>query len=112
MWPEPDGMATLSAYLPAAEAVGVFAVLDEYARRAGCTGDERSMDPRRGDALVDPVLNPTGYRSAGTSAVRARSTEPGDPPSGHSYHSEPPPLTDPEPVATRRAADPDEPPPF
>jgi hypothetical protein len=89
MWPEPDGMATLSAYLPAAEAVGV-----------------------RGDALVDPVLNPIGYRSAGTSAVRARSTEPGDPPSGHSYHSEPLPLTDLEPVATRRAADPDEPPPF
>ncbi|HEX8935293.1 MAG TPA: hypothetical protein VF788_14110 [Pseudonocardiaceae bacterium] len=27
MWPEPDRMATLSAYLPAAEAVGVFAVL-------------------------------------------------------------------------------------
>jgi hypothetical protein len=70
------------------------------------------MDPPRGDALVDPVLNPTGYRSAGTSAVRARSTEPGDPPSGHSYHSEPLPLTDLEPVATRRAADPDEPPPF
>jgi hypothetical protein len=85
MWPEPDGMATLFAYLPAAEAVGV---------------------------LVDPVLNPIGYRSAGTSAVRARSTEPGDPPSEHSYHSEPPPLTDPEPVATRRATDPDGPPPF
>lgn len=58
MWPEPDGMTTLSAYLPAAEAVGVFAVLDEYARRAGGTGDERSMDARRGDALVDLVLNP------------------------------------------------------
>jgi hypothetical protein len=41
MWPEPDGMATLSAYLPAAEAVGVFAVLDEYARRAGGTSDHR-----------------------------------------------------------------------
>lgn len=35
MRPEPDGMATLSACLPAADAVGVFGVLDEYARRAG-----------------------------------------------------------------------------
>jgi hypothetical protein len=58
MWPEPDGMATLSAYLPAAEAVGVYAVLDEYARRSGGEGDERSMDARRGDALVDLALNP------------------------------------------------------
>lgn len=33
-------------------------VLDEYARRAGAPGDERGMDTRRGDALVDLVLNP------------------------------------------------------
>jgi hypothetical protein len=33
MWPEPDGMATLSAYLPAAEAVGVHAAWT----RAGAT---------------------------------------------------------------------------
>ncbi len=78
MWPEPDGMATLSAYLPAAEAVGVYAVLDEYARHAGGDGDERTMDARRGDALVDLVLAPTGYRSAGTSAARAHTTAPGD----------------------------------
>ena len=69
MLPEPDGMATLSAYLPAADAVGVFAVLDEYARHAGYLGDERSMDTRRGDALVDLVLNPTGYRSQHTSVT-------------------------------------------
>lgn len=78
MWPEPDGMATLSAYLPAAEAVGVYAVLDEYARHAGGDGDERTMDARRGDALVDLVLAPTGYRSTGTSAARAHTTAPGD----------------------------------
>lgn len=29
MWPEADGMATLSAYLRAADAVGVYAVLDD-----------------------------------------------------------------------------------
>ncbi|MDQ4011866.1 MAG: HNH endonuclease [Actinomycetota bacterium] len=67
MWPEPDGMATLCAYLPAADAVGVYAVLDEYARRAGFAGDERSMDARRGDALVDLVLAPTGFSSEVTS---------------------------------------------
>ncbi len=77
MWPEPDGMATLSAYLPAADAVGVFAVLDEYARRAGVADDERSMDARRGDALVDLVLNPTGSCSQGTSAARGPTSEPG-----------------------------------
>lgn len=75
MWPEPDGMATLSAYLPAADAVGVFAVLDEHARQAGCLGDERSMDARRGDALVDLVLNPTGYRSQHTSDSHQCATE-------------------------------------
>ena len=33
-------------------------------------------------------------------------------PSGHLYHSQPPPLTDPEPLTTRPASRPDEPPPF
>ncbi|MGH3855153.1 MAG: HNH endonuclease signature motif containing protein, partial [Pseudonocardiaceae bacterium] len=33
-------------------------------------------------------------------------------PSGHQYHSQPPPLTDPEPLATRPAPEPAEPPPF
>ena len=58
MVPEPDGMATVSAYLPAADAVGVFSVIDDHARRAGGAGDERSMDARRADALVDLVLHP------------------------------------------------------
>ncbi|MGQ0779187.1 MAG: DUF222 domain-containing protein [Pseudonocardiales bacterium] len=74
MWPEPEGMATLSAYLPAADAVGVFAVLDEYARRAGFAGDERTLEARRGDALVDLVLGPTGFCSAGTRTACERST--------------------------------------
>lgn len=70
MWPEPDGMATLSAYLPADDALGVFAVLDEHARQSGVPGDKRTLEARRGDALVDLVLNPTGRCSAGTRAVR------------------------------------------
>ncbi len=79
MWPEPDGMATLSAYLPAADAVGVFAVLDEHARHAGSASDERSIDARRSDALVDLVLDPTGVASAATTATRDHSS---DEPSG------------------------------
>lgn len=79
MWPEPDGMATVSAYLPAADAVGVFAVVDEYARQAGSSRDERSMDARRGDALVDLVLGPTGSCSQGSSSIRNHPTdEPSD----------------------------------
>lgn len=69
MWPEPDGMATLSAYLPAAEATGVYAVLDEHARRAGSARDGRSMEARRADALVDLVLGPIGHCSEGTRAA-------------------------------------------
>ncbi len=59
---EPDGMATLTAYLPAHEAVGVYAVLDECARRADRTAGPaaRGMDARRADALVDLVCGPTG----------------------------------------------------
>jgi hypothetical protein len=70
IWPEPDGMATVSAYLPAADATGVYAVLDEHARRAGSAADERSMEARRADALVDLLVNPTGYASASTTAAR------------------------------------------
>jgi hypothetical protein len=76
VWSEPDGMATLSAYLPASDAVGVFAVLDEHARHAGFPGDERTLDARRGDALVDLVLNPTGYSSRATSTARDHNTQP------------------------------------
>ena len=77
MWPEPDGMASLCAYLPAADAVGVFAVLDEHARHTGFAGDERSMDARRSDALVDLVLSPTGFRSEATSTTGGYTGESG-----------------------------------
>jgi hypothetical protein len=58
--PEPDGMATLAAYLPAHEAVAAYGVLDGYARRAGGPGDDRPMDARRADALVDLLLDQLG----------------------------------------------------
>lgn len=83
LFPERDGMATLSANLPAAEAVGAYAVLDEHARRCG-THDERSMDARRADVLVDLVLADTGSattddpESTEPSSTNATTT-PGDP---------------------------------
>ncbi|MGH3719480.1 MAG: DUF222 domain-containing protein [Pseudonocardiaceae bacterium] len=105
MWPEPDGMATLSAHLPAAEATGVFAVLDEHARRAGSPGDERTMDARRGDALVDLVLTPTGSRSQGTNTAREQATEEPDGDSGSARDDAPAPdATSPAPDATSPAA--------
>lgn len=71
MWDEPDGMAVLFAHLTAAEATGVYAVLDECARAAGGPTDERPMDARRADALVDLILDPTGLASAGTADAQA-----------------------------------------
>jgi hypothetical protein len=65
LYPERDGVATLSATLPAAEAVGVYAVLDQHARGCGST-DDRRMDARRADALTDLVLRDTGFCSTGS----------------------------------------------
>ena len=81
LYPERDGMATLSATLPAAEAVGTFAVLDQHARGCG-SADERPMAARRADALVDLVLRETGFcsnagqQAAEKSAATAGPTEP------------------------------------
>ncbi len=54
---DPDGMATLSAYLPAPEAAAAYATIDTHARRTGGPGDDRTMDARRADALVDLILD-------------------------------------------------------
>lgn len=72
---EADGMATVRAFLPAAAATGIFAVLDQHAR--GCAGaDPRGMDARRADALVDLVLRDTGRMSAGTALAAGARAEP------------------------------------
>lgn len=68
LYPERDGMANLSATLPATEALGIFAVLDEHARHLPTT-DHRTMDARRADILTDLLLGPTGYCAAGTAAA-------------------------------------------
>ncbi|MDT7598871.1 MAG: hypothetical protein QOK26_948, partial [Pseudonocardiales bacterium] len=86
---EPDGMATLSAYLPAHEAVAAYGMIDDHARRAGAATDGRTMDARRADALVDLILDrpatgtaPTTRPAPGTKAART-----GTPPRGPSSPS-------------------------
>ncbi len=49
----PDGMAWLSAYLPAPEAVMAFSVLDALAGTTRIGADQRSVDQRRADAFAD-----------------------------------------------------------
>ncbi|MEU6699624.1 DUF222 domain-containing protein [Pseudonocardia sp. NPDC046786] len=68
---EPQGMATLRVFLPAAAAVGVYAVLDEHARRCG-TSDPRTMDQRRTDVLTDLVLRETGWPGPGAGTTASR----------------------------------------
>jgi hypothetical protein len=94
-------------------------VLDEHARQAGSACDERTIDARRSDALVDLVLDPTGMTSEVTNATREDSTDESnavardlaaggtwrriltDPASGRRrHHQVNPPLTDPEPLTT------------
>jgi hypothetical protein len=70
-WELPDGMAMVSACLPAGEAVGVYGILDEYARATGGPGDERTLDARRADALVDLVCDSANYLSTGTRTAEA-----------------------------------------
>lgn len=71
---EPDGMAPLRVFLPAAAATGIYAVLDEHARQCPRT-DVRTMDQRRTDALTDLVLHGTGRVSEGTAAATAAGAE-------------------------------------
>ncbi|MGH3788669.1 MAG: HNH endonuclease signature motif containing protein [Pseudonocardiaceae bacterium] len=61
----------ICACLPAGEAVGVYGVLDEYARATGGAGDDRTCSARRVDALVDLVCGTAGYTSTGTATADA-----------------------------------------
>jgi len=56
VWPQPDGMATIAAILPADRAHALYGVVDAFARTLG-SDDPRSMDARRADCLVDLVVN-------------------------------------------------------
>ncbi|HSF26144.1 MAG TPA: DUF222 domain-containing protein [Actinomycetes bacterium] len=55
--PAPDATAWLSALLPAEGAVAVYTCLDLLARHAHQPDDQRSIDQRRADALVELVTS-------------------------------------------------------
>lgn len=109
LYPERDGTATLSATLPAAEATGMWAVLDQHAR--ACRADDgRSMDARRVDTLVDLVLGETGFASTATAATATAGWS--TPPEGSTGDSsaagavaDDAPATDDSPVAGSAVAD-------
>ncbi|WP_369131035.1 DUF222 domain-containing protein [Modestobacter roseus] len=66
-----DGMATLSATLPAPVARAVQDALGRYADAAASTGDERTRQQRMVDCLVDLVLRPGEH---GLAPVQAQIT--------------------------------------
>jgi hypothetical protein len=77
LYPEPDGMATLSATMSAPEAVACFERLTRLARGLGAS-DPRSMDARRADLLADLVLGRIATADA-TDGAGVRPVGPGEP---------------------------------
>jgi len=68
----PDQMAEMRLVLPAEHAVGIDTALDRTARTARNSGDPRTLDQLRIDALVDAVLSrPTPSTAASTLAAPA-----------------------------------------
>ncbi len=55
--PAPDGMAWLTAHLPAEQAHAMYGVITDHAT-ARIPGDERPLSARRADTLADMVLRP------------------------------------------------------
>jgi hypothetical protein len=71
VYPGDDGMATLSAVLPAPVARALLDALHQYAEAAAVDGDERTTAQRMVDCLVDLVLRPGEH---GMPPVQARLT--------------------------------------
>ena len=73
--PEPDGMATLGALLPAEQATAIYRLVDQHAEQStgavDAYGAKLGVDARRADALAAMLLGerPAG---AGEGAVRPR----------------------------------------
>jgi hypothetical protein len=87
VYPLEDGMAALNATLPATQATAIYDRLDAIARNTA-PDDERGMDARRADAMVDLLLadhpgqpnNPLArvHVTVPASTLAAESDEPGD----------------------------------
>jgi len=60
LWDLPDGMAQLTAKLPAEKAAEMFGVIDAFAHSATDPADERNIDQLRADALHDLICRPLG----------------------------------------------------
>jgi hypothetical protein len=65
LFPENDGMATLSLYAPAQTADAMMATITRLAKRRA-TGDTRTLDQRRADIFAGLVLSAAGVRFNGT----------------------------------------------
>ena len=71
VYPEPDGMATLSVYGPAVDVHTIYTRIDAAARLV--PGDDRTLSQQRFDLLVDGLL--TGIPAAGLPTVQGRSPQ-------------------------------------
>ncbi|HEX5497350.1 MAG TPA: DUF222 domain-containing protein [Mycobacteriales bacterium] len=68
--PVDDGMAELTALLPAGQATAVYRRVDALARGSLVPGDERGADARRADVLVNLLLGRRDAGVAGEPGVR------------------------------------------
>jgi len=75
--PAPDGMATLWVVLTATDTRSIYALLDAYARRAASPDDQRTMDQRRADTLVDLLIGTTTPTSTTAPASTSAPGAPG-----------------------------------
>jgi hypothetical protein len=67
--PGQDGMAWLSAYLPAAEALGAYNRVSELAATLQCPGEERTLTQLRADVFRDLLIDgEAGDQASGVTA--------------------------------------------
>ena len=70
--PGADGMAYLTQFIPAVEAVAIYNRAVELARSARSAGDPRTLSQLRADALTDLMLNAETSIPTMTRGIRAR----------------------------------------
>ena len=78
--PAPDLMGYVSALLPVAKAVAVYAALNQYANTATAVGDDRSRGQLMADEFVHRVTNPQA--TAATTPAAPRNTSSPSAPGG------------------------------